>query len=165
MKNLKTYLLLLIGIISMSSSCHEEDPLPPDPRDKLTGVFEMRKLENGQTYTMKVEKAGVPCNFCDSLKYTNYGDLFTFIKLRTPNSNDSLLDIGIVDPALDKFNHRWKLSRYGNSTPPYNNNIRYGDSLKISFKLSNYYYYQEDGVPLVFDTILTHVGVKIADVE
>lgn len=165
MKNIKTYLVLFIGIVSLSSSCNEEPPPVYDPRDKLTGIFEMRKLEDGQTYIMKVEKAGVLCTNCDSLKYSNYGDLFYFTKLRTITDVDSQIQVGIINPISDKFGKRWKLSYDGNPYPPYNYNVRYGDSLKIRFKLSNYFYYQEDGVPLVFDTILTHVGVKIADVE
>lgn len=165
MKNLKTYLLLFIGIISLSSSCNEEPPTVYDPRDKLTGIFEMRKLEDGQTYTMKVEKVGELCVNCDSLKFTNYGNLFDILIKRNITDVDSELSVGIINPALDKYNKRWKLSNDGIVYPPYNYNVRYGDSLKIRFKLSNYLYYQEDGVPLVFDTILTHVGVKIADVE
>lgn len=158
---------LLSIIILSSANCNDETPIPPaDPRDKLTGIFQMTKLENGQTYTMMVEKVGDLCNnFCDSLKYTNYGDLLNFTYVRTPTTVDSILYVGIVSPITDKYDRRWKFSNHGNSNPPYNHNLIYNDSIKITFKLSNLLYYQADSVPLVVDTILTHVGIKIADVE
>jgi len=159
-------LACISALVLLSASCNDEGtPLPPDPRDKLTGVFEMTKLENGQTYTMKVEKIGELCNnFCDSLKYTNYGDLFDFTHVRTPANVDSFLYIGIVDPVIDKYGRRWKLSGTGNPNPPYNYNIIDNDSITIRFKMSNYNYYQQDGVPF-WDTIFTHAGVRIADIE
>ena len=159
-------LACISALVLLSASCNDEGtPLPPDPRDKLTGVFEMTKLENGQTYTMKVKKVGELCNnFCDSLKYTNYGDLFSFTKVRTPSSFDTLLNIGITNPAVDKNSNRWILSPHGNANPPYNHNVIYNDSIKITFKISNVQYYQEDGIPF-WDTVFTHVGVRIADIE
>jgi len=160
-------LACISALVLFSASCNDEGtPLPPDPRDKLTGIFEMTKLENGQTYTMKVEKVGELCNnFCDSLKYTNYGDLFNFTYVRTPSTVDSILYVGIISPMVDKYGQRWKFSTHGNANPPYNHNLIYSDSIKITFKLSNMLYYQEDGVPMVFDTTITHVGVRIADIE
>jgi len=159
-------LACISALVLLSASCNDEGtPLPPDPRDKLTGIFEMTKLENGQTYTMKVEKVGELCNNCDSLKYTNYGDLFDFTKKRSVTDVDSQLQIGIINPALDKYGYRWKLSYDGSPYPPYNYNVVYGDSIKIRYRLSNILYYQEDGVPLITDTFLTHVGVRIADIE
>jgi len=160
-------LACISAMVLLSASCNDEGtlPPPPDPRDKLTGVFEMTKLENGQIYLMKVEKVGELCNnFCDSLKYTNYGDLFSFTHVRAPSAVDSFLYIGVVDPATDKFNRRWKLTTNGNPNPPYNYNVICGDSITIRFKMSNIYYYQEDGVPF-WDTVFTHVGVRIADIE
>gem|GEM_PF-1154013 len=160
-------LACISAVVLLSASCNDEGtPPPPDPRDKLTGIFEMTKLENGQTYTMKVEKVGELCNnFCDSLKYTNYGDLFDFQLVRSPNANDSLLDIGLVNPAVDKFGYKWQISRDGISSPPDNYNVIFSDSIKIRFILNNYNYYQADGVPLVFDSVVTHVGVRIANIE
>jgi len=127
----------------------------------------MTKLEDGETYVMKVEALGNNCieQGCDSLKLTNYGDLFDFNVQYTLSNIDSFLNVGIVDPVVDHSGHRWKLSYNGNPNPPDNYNVIYNDSIKIRFKLSNNSYYQQDGAPLVFDTILTHVGVRIADIE
>lgn len=155
----------LIFLFSCSDTQDPPPPPPPDPRDELTGIFEMTKLENGQVYLMKVEKMDTLCNGCDSLRYTNYGDMFHFENLRYPYIMPNFLDIGILSPITDKYGRRWQLSRNGSPYPPYNYNMIINDSLTIRFKLSNYSYYQEDGVPLIFDTILTHVGRRIARIE
>jgi len=159
-------LACISALVLLSASCNDEStPPPPDPRDKLTGVFEMTKLENGQVYEMKIEKVGELCNNCDSLKYTNYGDLFHFIKKRAITDVDSQLQIGIINPLIDKNGKQWQISYDGSPYPPYNNNVVYRDSIKIRFILNNYPYYQQDGVPLVFDSVITHVGIRIADIE
>ncbi len=162
--------VIIVGMISLGIvSCKEdpqEPPPPPDPRDELTGIFEMTKLENGQVYLMKVEKMGELCNGCDSLRYTNYGDMFYFENIRTPYLYwNNYLNIGILYPITDKYGRRWQLSNDGNPYEPYNFNRVVNDSLKIRFKISNVQYYLEDGVPRVFDSVITHVGKRIAKIE
>jgi hypothetical protein len=158
-----------VSIILSIVSCKEapqEPPPPPDPRDELTGIFEMTKLENGQVYLMKVEKMGELCNWCDSLRYTNYGDMFNFENIRIPYLYwNNYLNIGIHSPITDKYGRRWQLSCDGYNLPPDNYNMILNDSLKIRFKISNVQYYLEDGVPRVFDSVITHVGKRIAKIE
>jgi hypothetical protein len=105
------------------------------------------------------------CNGCDSLRYTNYGEMFHFENFRYPNLLPNLLNISNLRLISDKYGRRWQLSGNGSPYPPFNYNMIINDSLTIRFKLSNYNYYQEDGVPLIFDTILTHVGRRVAQVE
>lgn len=165
-KDLLRYLAFSSLLLLAACQCDTKEPSgPADPRQKLTGIFEMRKLENGQTYLMKVETVGPLCNnSCDSLKYTNYGDLFNFTQVRTLSNIDSMLYIGIINPLIDKSGYRWKVSSNGNPYPPFLHNVIYNDSIKITFKMSNIQYYVADGIPFQ-DTVFTHVGVRIAEIE
>jgi len=160
-------LLGILGLMCLFSCKDPQEPLPPpDPRDELTGIFEMTKLENGEVYFMKVEKMDTLCNWCDSLRYTNYGDMFHFENLRYPYLWwNNYLDIGILSPITDKYGRRWQLSRNGSPYAPYNYNMIINDSLTIRFQISNVQYYLEDGVPRVFDSVITHVGRRVAQVE
>jgi hypothetical protein len=126
----------------------------------------MTKPENGQVYYMKVEKMGDLCNNCDSLKYTNYGDMFYFENIRYPYLYwNNYLDIGILSPLTDKNGKRWQVSGNGSPYPPGNYNMIINDSLTIRFDISNVQYYIEDGAPYVFDSVITHVGKRVAKIE
>ncbi len=162
--------ILMVGlwalcIVSCKEASQEPSP-PPDPRDELTGIFEMTKLENGQVYLMKVEKMGDLCVGCDSLRFINYGDLFNFKNVRIPYADwSNYLDAGYINPITNKHGKRWKLNRYGSIYEPEFCNMVRGDSIKICFTLSNQQYYQEDNVPLIEDSALIHVGKRIARVQ
>jgi hypothetical protein len=124
------------------------------------GKYNMTKLEDGSQYVMEVQLAGdTTCGDCDSLRHINYGDLFD-IAANFQEYSDLNTFIFIWEfLAVDKYGHRWKLTMYGSPYDPEYCNYLREDSLKICFKMSNIYYYQEDGIPF-WDTVFTHIGKK-----
>lgn len=170
MKSSKLLILLGIGFwIVITTACSEEPQTPnqpTDPRDLYAGVYEMKKPGSDLVYLMKIEKIGQQCNGCDSLRFINYGDLFTFRNVRYAYAHlPGYIDINVIDPLTDKFGRRWKVTGVGNPNPPHNINVAVNDTLIIQFKLNNSAYFAEDGVPEVVDSIITHTGVRIADIE
>lgn len=160
MKKYIRYVLVLWVCIQVGCT-DDKIPVNNDPRGRFVGTWQMTKLENGQTYLMIIDTMGNNHLNGDSISILNFGDNFNLKFQFIPTNDSNEIYYNTYTEITDKNGMRWDLYPNGlPSSPYYCNAVWGGDSIKIQFKLSNYYYYQEDGVPLVFDTIITHVGVK-----
>lgn len=159
MKSLKLFFTLITVSIF---ACNNDNSINEgDPRDKFIGSYYMTKLESGEHYTMFINLLGEQCHNCDSLQILNFGDLFDTINYKFyTTAPDYWIYYPFFNPINDKNNYRWKLTSSGNPESPFYCNAVWSDSIKIQFKISNYYYYQEDGISF-WDTVFTHVGSKI----
>lgn len=166
MKWLKGLLLISFSFIWFGCKKNIKPDYPSEIRcERFSGVYKMYDPINDVNYLMTCDcLPNTEVNARDSLIFHNYANLIHYTREIKPYSEAPYyLGINIIDPIMDKNGNRWVFTNGGGgySGENYRKNALIGDSLYITFELSNYpYYVEDDELPLATGET-THFGVKI----
>ncbi|TNF47776.1 MAG: hypothetical protein EP305_06935 [Bacteroidetes bacterium] len=164
MKKTKVLRLLLCGLICLGFYSCTKDKVPLTDENELnkwefiSGTYKVYDINNGSfLYEMTIDHIYNTLDDSDSLKFSNYGNLFSFTKYQSKASNipNFYINIGSQNPILDKYGKRWHLFQ----ETDFNFNVLNNDTIILKYHRENMLYYISDLVQF-YDTTIIEIAVK-----
>ena len=163
---------IMIGFSFILSSCNKDcDDIPEEPTwKKFEGVYNVIKLENGQTYQLNVSFDSLELSNSGGeidlhIVYENFDNSFDSLTAKYPNGTPDtqyrIRSFSIQQGKQDYNGSRWSLSMLADdpNTPELENTL-VNDTILFYFQKSNIAFYFEDGVPF-YECECKHLAVKI----
>jgi hypothetical protein len=144
----------------------EPTPIIPEWK-RFEGVYNVTKLENGDTYQLEISFDSLISELSGERKlhiiYSNLDNSFdTLSAVYYPNTDTNRIRSFNADfPEFDNSGHRWSIFEIGQDTlTPEPENTLVNDTILFYFRKSNIAFYFEDGVPY-YDCYCKHRAVKV----
>jgi hypothetical protein len=137
-------MLVFLACRREKSECPSSPASQVDGRDKFVGQYRVNDTTGTYLYSMEIMKASGTSGI-DSLFVFNWGNRFDMYVQHDKGNMTNLLNIVPPFPSFDHNGNRWAF--FSQNDPVFQANMLIGDTLRMSYRISNIAFYNQDGVP------------------
>lgn len=157
---IRTLLSFFVPVALFLTGCKKEKECPDNPavfdgRDQFVGQYKVYDTLGTYLYSMEIMKASDTGK--DSLFAANWGSRFDLFIRHEDGDLTNYLSYNPPFPSVDHNGHRWAF--FQDPDAAFSSNLLIGDTLRMSYYISNIAFYVDDGVPF-FEWNYREYGVK-----